>query len=342
VVAQKRIPKQLFYKHARFLNPSPLTLQDLFTKAIKALPIANREEQLSAAGETAGWMRLVNSPRHYAGFSFGVMVLYSPGIHHMVIEVAAAEGKDELDVSKLPPPAGKQFMETPLYFAIRDNHVVFIQSKSLRVRDLEEHFNWLCVAAGVQDDKQRLELSDAIPEATRKRIEKAPVQKIRIGMPLVDEAAAKPSLGDKVSSAVSKVASGLGMNALKGLLSESEYAGLKLDDLTEVPNIEVSLEIKVTGRRRSTKKNGKLEDKASTETEIMGGLMRELRHVEDASFLRVETRGGGKVLNGNDLRVQDTKSVASYDGVLDTSNAFEVMRTYLESLIDSGTIATGD
>lgn len=342
MVKQKRISKQLFYKHARFLNSSPLTLQDQFSKAIHALPIANREEQIGGLGESAGWMRLVNSPRQYAGFSFGVMVLYSPGIHHMVIEVAAADGKDELDVSKLPPPAGKQFMETPLYFAIRDNHVVFIQSKSLRVRDLEEHLNWLCTKAGVQADEERLELSDAIPEATRKRIEKAPVQKIRIGMPLVEEPATPPTLGDKVSSAVSKVASGLGINALKGLLTETEYAGLKLDDLTEVPNIEVSLEIKVTGRRRSTKKAAKLEDKASKETEIMGGLMRELRHVDDASFLQVETRGGGKVLNGNDLRVQDTRSVASYDGVLDTSDAFEIMRTYLETLVDSGTIAAGD
>ncbi|SAK80562.1 hypothetical protein AWB81_03974 [Caballeronia arationis] len=335
----KRIQKQLFYKHACFLNPGALTLQDLFHKAILALPITQRDESVAAGGIPSGnsWVRLINSPRVYSGFNFGVMVLYSPGYHHMVIDLAAAEGKDELDVSKLPAPAGKQFMETPLYFAIRDNHIALIQSKALRAADLENHLNWLCTTAGAIDGGQRIELSDAIPEVTRKRIEKEPVKSIRIGVPLVDSPA-ESTIGDKVSSAVSRAASGLGLSALRGLLSESEYAGLKLEDLTETPDIEVNVEIKVTGRRRKAANDDKLGKVEAAEHELMSSLMRELRHVEDVSFLQVRTKGGGR-LDGNDLRVQNEKTIASYDGVLDTSDAFETMRKWLESLVDSGAVA---
>jgi hypothetical protein len=328
ILARKAISKQLFYKQAKFLKPSAVTLQDMLNRAIRKLKVAKRKEILTEGGaEGQEWTRLINSPRDYAGFKFGVLTLYSPGTHHLVIDTDAEEEKDELSVSKQAPPAGKQFTEPTLFFGVRENHIVCIQSKALRTQELEAHLNWLLVTAGCIDGEQRVELSDAIPEQTRRKLEQAPVKSISLGVPLITEPATGKSIGKKVSAAVNTVAKGIGLDMLKSMLSAKEYAALKIEDLTEAPDIQVNLQIKVVGRR----KDSEADDK------VMKKIMHELRHVEDPSFLKVEVQGMGR-LDGASLRVQGFKSIGSYDGILDVTDAFEVMRAWLESLIDIGTV----
>ncbi|CAG4892192.1 hypothetical protein [Paraburkholderia saeva] len=332
-MARKALPKQLFYKQAGFLQPSKVTLQDLVSRSVRKLKVTKRNEVItdgSATPSASGaqqWVRLINSPREYAGFIFGVLTLYSPGTHHLVIETAVDEEKDELDVSQLAPPDGKQFTETPLYFGIRDNHVVIIQSKALRVQELEAHLNWLFEYASTMASNQRVELTDAIPEQTRKKLQSAPVKSLTIGAPLISEVAPGKGVAAKSAAAVSKFAKGIGLDVLKGLLSEKEFSALKVDELTEAPDIQVNLQIKVVGHRKDDDSSDK----------IMKKIMRELRHVEDPSFFKAEVRGMGR-MDGSALRVQSFKSVASYDGVLDVSDAYETMRAWLESIIDTGTI----
>lgn len=326
-MARKAIPKQLFYKQAKFLQPSNVTLQDLLARALRKLKVAQRKESITEGGdEGQKWIRLVNSPRTWAGCNFGVLALYSPGTHHLVIEDEDDGDKDELIVTKQAPPPGKQYTEPSLFFAVRENHVVCIQSKSQRTQELEAHLNWLLLTAGCINDKQRVELSDAIPETTRKKLEQAPVKSISLGVPLVTETAAG-NAAKKVKSAVNAVAKGIGLDVIKGFLTEKEYAALKVDQLTEAPDIQVNLQIRVVGRRKES----------DTDDKVMKKLMHELRHVEDPTFLKVEMQGVGR-LDGSDLRVQAFKSIGSYDGVLDVADAYDAMRGWLESLIDVGTI----
>lgn len=335
IVARKAVQKQLFYKQASFLQPSKVTLQDLISRAIRKLKVTKRIEVITdggaPAGDTSGqqWARLINSPRNYAGFAFGVLTLYSPGTHHLVIETAVDEEKDELDVSQLPPPEGMQFTETPLYFAVRDDHVVIVQSKALRVQEFEAHLNWLLEFAGAMPSTQRVELTDAIPEQTRKKLQSAPVKSLTIGAPLISEPAPGKGLAAKSAAAINTVAKGIGLDVLRGLLSDKDFSALKVEELTEAPDIQVSLQIKVIGHRKENDSSDK----------IMKKIMRELRHVEDPSFFKAEVKGMGR-MDGTALRVQSFKSIAGYDGVLDTSDAYETMRAWLESIIDTGTVRT--
>lgn len=327
-MARKAISKQLFYKHAKFLQPSNVTLQDLLGRALRKLKVAQRKEIIADGGSDGQqWVRLVNMPRDWAGFKFGVLALYSPGTHHLVIDTDDSGGKDELPVTKQAPPAGKQFTEPNLFFAVRDNHLVCIQSKSQRTHELEAHINWLLLQAGCINDKQRIELSDEIPSSTRQKLNKAPVKSISLGVPLISEPAT--GKGGKVSAAVNAVAKGIGLDAIRGFLGEKDFAALKVDQLTEVPEIQVNLQIKVIGRRKDTEADDR----------VMKKLMHELRHVEDPRFLKVEMKGMG-TLDGNDFRVQAFKSIGSYDGILDVADAYDAMRAWLESLIDLGTIRT--
>ncbi|RQZ66173.1 hypothetical protein DF052_25800 [Burkholderia glumae] len=130
-----------------------------------------------------------------------------------------------------------------------------------------------------------------------------------------------------VAAAVDKVAKGIGIDVLKGLLSQKEFSALKLDELTSIPDIQVRLQIKVVGHRKDETGND----------EVMKKIMHELRHVDDPSFFKAEVKGMAK-LDGSAFRVQAYKPVGSYDGVLDVSDAYEVMRSWLEAIVDGGTI----
>jgi hypothetical protein len=325
--------KQLYYKQAEFLVPSTATLQLLLQKALKKLTVKNRHESIYEASATDAastpeeWLRFINSPRSAAGFQFGVLVLYSPSIYHMVLSTAADTVKDELDVSKLPPPAGKQFMEAPLYFAIRDNHVVVLQSKTLRVDALEAHLNWLLNKAGGIDEKQRVSLSDTIPLEIAKKLQKNSVKKITLRAPFFEAPAQPERVGEKFSRSV-KAATGIGLDLLRGILSPSQFSALKVEDMTDVDDIQLNLEIKVVGHKK-TDRTGK---------DVMRSLMNAVRHVDDADFVHAEIDGIGTV-KGNDMRIHDFRAIQSIDGVLVTADAFETMRLWVETLVDKGRIS---
>lgn len=328
------IPKQVFYKQARFLRPTGLTLQVLLTRAIQKLAIAERHELVNSDGVTdkeipnkTEWYRFINTPRTYAGCCFGVLVLASPNFHRLVIDTATAAGKEDLDVSKFPPPTGKQHMETPLYFTVRDNHVVLVQSQAVRSDKFEAHLNWLLAKAGQIDDEQRIELSDIVPEETQQKIAKSPVKRIALGGSFLNSAAVPNPDPGAVTKAM-KVATGMGLDILKSILPSEQYSALKVEEMTDMPEVQVNLEIKVVGRK-----------KAQTDNQVMRSIMNGLRHVPDADFINVQVEGYGSI-KGQELRVHDKKNFPSIDGVLVTEGAFEVMRRWLEALVDKGTVRT--
>lgn len=324
-----KIKKQFFYKQAVFTKPTTDTLQNMLIKTLAKLRVKQRHEVMYEAdldGDTASqeWLRFINSPRKAAGCQFGVLVLYSHALHHMVVTTTDEE-KDELDVSKLPPPEGKRFMESPLYFAVRDNHVVVIQSKSLRAEAFESHLNWLLHSSGALDKSTGIKLSDSIPQEIAKKIKKNSVRRISLKSDFFDTPSipnTQTSIGAKVKSAA-----GLGLNVLKALVPDSSYKALAAKELTDIDNIQLNFEIKTVGRQGGVHEN-----------EVMRALMDALRHVDNPDLLSADIKGVGTV-KGSGLRVHDQRSVNALDGVLDTADAYETMRAWLESLIDTGTVS---
>jgi hypothetical protein len=236
-----------------------------------------------------------------------------------------SEGKEDLDVSKFPPPTGKQHMETPLYFVVRDNHVVLLQSQAVRSDKFESHLNWLLRAAGQIDDEQSVHLSDIIPEETQQKIAKSPVRRIALGGAFLNSPAVSSQEPGMATKAM-KVATGMGLDILKSILPTEQYSSLKIEEMTDMPEVQVNLEIKVVGRK-----------KEHTDNQVMRTIMDSLRHVPDADFINVNIEGYGS-MKGQDLRVHEKKNIPSIDGVLVTADAFEVMRRWLESLVDKGTV----
>lgn len=324
--------KQLYYKQAKFSFKTSETLQSLIEKAIKKLKVTDRSQSIFEANINAEdsapqeWLRLINSPRYVAGFQCGTLVSYSPGMHHMVIAIATGNA-DELDVSKHPPPDGKRFMETPLYFAIRDNHVIILQSMALRVDVFESHLNWLLNKSGALSTKESVTLSDAIPAEIKKKMKKRAVKKIMLQSPFFE------SKGEHLSESTSfrksiKTAAGRGMDIIKGLIPAVQYEKLVARDLSEVRDIQLNLEIKVMGRKRAD----------THDDDTMRTLMDAIRHVDDPDIVRAEIEGIGTI-KGSELRVHDYRNIKVIDGVLETADTYETMCSWFASLVDNNQIS---
>ena len=326
-----KIRKQFHYKQATLTSTKNDTLQNLLGGAIKKLNVHDRHETIlehAVTDESGGvqqWLRFINSPRAAAGFQFGVLVLYSPSLHHMVV-ATTGEKSDELDVSKLSPPEGKQFMETPLYFAVRDNHVVILQSMVQRADALEKHLNWLLTQAEMLGGNDRVTLTDTIPLEIQKKLKKNSVKRIMLRAPFFDTPSV-PTGPKKISQSI-KAAAGVGFDMLKGLLSDTQYKSLLAQDMTDVQDIQLNLEIKVVGSKKT----------ATSDNDVMRTLMNTISHVENADVVHAEIEGIG-TMKGSEMRIHDFRSVNAIDGVLETADVYDAMRQWLDTLVDKGKIS---
>ncbi len=325
--------KQLYYKQAKFSSKTSDTLQVHLEKALKTFKVTERSQAIyetkTALEDRSSqeWLRLINSPRSVSGFKCGTFVSYSPDMHHMVIAIAQAN-EDELDVSKHPPPSGKRFMEAPLYFAVRDNHVVILQSMALRVEAFESHLNWLLIKTGAIQNGESVRLSDAIPGEIKKKLKNRTIKKITLKSPFYDNQATDVVEQQSLSSSI-KAAAGKGLDILKGIIPSVQYDKLVAQDLTDVSDIQLNLEIKVIGRR-----------KADTHDEqAMRALMDAIRHVDNPDLVQADVEGIGTI-KGSELRVHDFRNIKAIDGVLDTADTYDTMCTWLISLVDNNRISS--
>ncbi|MGZ0107158.1 hypothetical protein [Achromobacter sp. KK8] len=337
---RKLLQKELHYKKAVFLNKNPATLQDLLSAALSKLDATQRHEEVSDVNMGTGnvptvvqrFVRLINSPRELRGFQFGVLVMFTPGVHHLVIDSTKREAKEgervgELDVEKHAPPEGKHYLETVLHFAVRDNHVVVIQSMSLRARHLQDHLNWLLRTAGGMGDEQAVYLRDEISEETKRKLRESPIKKITVETAMATSvesvdtpAATTPKLGFV----------GRGWDAVKGLLPTTQNAPITAKDFDDVPDIGVKIEMNVRGRAPAGTTNDKL----------MKSVMNALQGADGLRF-HANLKNVGTLRN-EDFYIHVRKSIGSFDGQLVQSEVYEEMAKWLESLIHSGQINVED
>ncbi|OZI23637.1 hypothetical protein CAL26_09360 [Bordetella genomosp. 9] len=334
---RKLVQKELHYKKATFLNPTPLTLQDMLKAALAKLDVTQRHEEVNDVGLGSDnmptvvqrFVRLLNSPRDFRGFQFGVLVLFTPGDHHLVIDAVKRDMKPgehlaELDVAKHAPPDGKHFLDTLLHFAVRDNHVVVIQSMSLRARHLQDHLQWLLREARQIDDKQAVFLTDEISESIKAKLRQAPIKSMKLETQMVSAIELPDGTEDTSSKALQAV--GRGWEAMKGLLGGTSYKPITGEELEEVPDIGVKIEVTVRGRAPA----------GTTNDKVMKSLMGALQGADGVRF-RANLKGVGTLRN-EDFYIHDRKSIGSFDGQLVQTEAYEEMAKWLESLIHSGQI----
>lgn len=75
------------------------------------------------------------------GFFFGDLTQYTKGFMQSLL--SNMEDVAMLEVEQQPPPEGKEYIHSMMYWMVIGNHVFIIQSRSLNAKHLEEYLTWL-------------------------------------------------------------------------------------------------------------------------------------------------------------------------------------------------------
>lgn len=308
------------------MNPNKSNLQELLRNTLNKAP--KPKDRMELLGENNNLNRFINTKRNQDGMIFGEMVLYEPGRDQAIIVLDDLQ--DEFPIENLPIPQrtdgkNQEFLDSILYFGILENHVVLLQSKSMRSRDFENHLLWLLneLTSSLPEGTE-FYLSDQPTQEAKNQIEKMPIKKIKIGTPVVADGKIGPETKTSMEASTFKYRIGRGMDILAAVMGPDWRKNFKFEDALDEANLRVNLEISYL--RKTTQQA----------YEILENIATSMRH-SDPEDVKVELVGGG-IINGEDMKLSGKVSVNVINGVIDSSDLFKQMHSWLKSRIEEGTV----
>lgn len=319
-------PKTIHYRRATFLQGNN-DLQSVLNKALGKLKnVGQRLEDLSAEDQSH---RFINRNVRQLGMLFGSLMVYAEGTNRPLVTIET--DKPELNVEQIAPPSkdGKrrEFLDSILYFGIKNNHVLLAQSAALNSRHMESHLFWLLHQADALSEEDGVSLDDYMPQATRQKIEKAHVRKVSIGTPLETKPAMEEGSSARSVEKVKRLRytpSGLGFDFLRVALGDQWLKKLRLDEALDDSRLQVSLEISYS--YKTSEKSQKLLDEIANS----------LRHVNEED-IRIKLRNNS-VIHGKEMKLSAPLHVRTHGGVIDESDLYPKMHEWLVDSLEHGLI----
>ncbi|HCW7014771.1 TPA: hypothetical protein OX923_000305 [Citrobacter farmeri] len=351
--------KVIHYKRAVIPNCTA-TLQQIIDSIISengtAHKVNMRREQLNPADSDSGY-RMVNRSSTYQTVLFGQLILFEQGKSQTLMTIAddvnyydinaitskqiKLEGDDQISDDE-KQKIKREFVDSILYFGIRDNHVMIVQSSSLRVKDIETHLNWLIHSfSNTFDGDNFLILQDKPTEETIKKMQQSPVKKINLGaVPIKNKDSNEQisishipdiqSLPSTIREPIEKVKkikfmpTGRGGDIIRAAFGDRWFENLKLEDSLDESNLQVNLEITYF---RKTNKDGQ---------RVLDSLATSLRNVDD-NEISINLQGGGTI-KGSDLKLSGKVNVQYNNGLIDENDLYLQMHKWLASKVQAGEV----
>jgi hypothetical protein len=341
----KRVEKSIAYKRANFhRKPTGENLKSLLEKALVKHETWGKRRLNIADSDTPIYHVVGNQKCETNGFVFGVLMTYTPGVDPLYL--VDDETANEIKLEKLSAPLtddGKrrEFLASMMYFGVIRDHLVMIQSQSLKAPQLESYLQWLLHDSEVLAGDNTFQLVDTPSRSVREKMEKGNgVKTITLGAEVIPQSVFVPKADGQEPSASNEVARKTTtqhshnitvvtqaddgewgpLAALKRLMAPSQAAKIDFAQL-DGSNIEMSVTLKY---KRETTESGQ---------KLMDTLGHALRNTEDVET--VLTLNGGGSIRGADLKLNGSVRLTSYDGQLSADEVFEEMRQWLLSKVTS-------
>lgn len=327
----KKQKKTVYYKRAE-ISPRGRTLQEYLEHVFTLVPRpSDRLEDLDDDGTIK---RFINSHRSLYGMLFGQLMRYEPGKDQAVFVLD--NESDEYPVETIGIPQNddgktREFIESVLYFGVLENHMVVLQSQSLKARDLESYLAWLLYERTKLIPTETIFcLSDQTTKSARKKIEEAHVRTVKIGAPLLSSVEKTDSTPEKKKKKNKQQAlhfhpTGRGFDAIAAFLGPRWRKKIKLKDALDEANLRINMEI--TYIRKTTQ----------SAHDVLDNIATSLRHLEPDD-VQIELEGGG-ILKGSELKFSGKLDVMTYNGIISTRELYNEMVTWLKGRIGEGKIA---
>ena len=313
--------KQIYYKRAVFSQSIGKTLEEILRTALSSKSRwGERQENLSGDGQTFCFINhssRYQHPNHRISLLGGELFSYVKGSDQSIFNADPAAA--EVDVTAIPPGKGREFLEGTLYFGISGDHLMVMQSASLRFGDLERHLNWLLTrCAKVIVEENGVTLMDAVPESKGGAV--SDVKGIKLFAPLQLDAQVA---GRKNMEKARLIPTGRAWEAVKAMLG----AGFDLPTYLNAEEIlnSRSLQVEIELKWKRAPDEGT--------TELLTRIAHNLRNVNDEVDYFIDTRTGR--LSREDFKLHAPVSVPWIGGRPRFDVLFPKMIEYLVSLVET-------
>jgi hypothetical protein len=313
--------RNIQFRRAHILNlNNSETLQALLAQAVRSLKTP--PQRLEPVDEEGPGRRFINYVASLQGTLCGHVLVYSEGAPQLLLrEKAQQQGQNEeaasypleaLAAQKEADGTKAEFLESILYFCIRGNNVLVLQSRTLRAKGFEQHINWILKKVGLLDDTQMVLLADQPKVTAASAIKRKGVKEVSIGIQMF-EAEATMSEAKKAKIKVS----GTILSTLKALLG-AKANELKLEDAL---NGNISATISLSWSRQTTPEA----------QDVLDDIAIAMRNI-DPDDVSIKLNGGMRV-DGKELKLWIPIIVKVKDGVVQQTSVFKAMRDAMESSI---------
>jgi len=324
--------KKFVYKIATFLKATgdkTVTLEKLLHQALKKFPKAlDRAENPDGTEfrflNYSGNHLIAESAQSIFGCEF---LAFEQGADQSTIKIDPSA--TSVDVDAMLANKGEEFLAGAIYFGVAGNHVVLVQSKALRSKDLEAYINWILVEkTKVLSADNRIGLADHTPS---KKTVKG-VRGIEISSPIHLEAMSLPiAKGDREKQEekhafVPLKFGGKAWDVVKTMFGDGFDLpdGLKVADLANAPDIEVKVFLKWKASRN--------ED----DVDFMNSIAKNLSHVSDEFDYTIHTRTG--TITKDEFKIEQPFSYGWSKGRPKFEDIFPKMAAWLAELVELGKI----
>lgn len=309
-----KVPKMLHFKKA-VLQQVEGDLQTALENVLNEQPEAlKRAESTSTSGNR---FRVIGQHYHWQGALAGILVAYEPGSKAASLINDPAAEQLRLDHFAAPPEEtgkAREWVEGLLYFLIRENYVVLVQSSIVRHEQFEHHLQWLLTA---DNDKPALvTLIDQAHKDVAKLIKDSHVKSVVIGGSLLSPSDTTTFSDGKQFEMKEVKLQGTLLAAVKSALVADGH-GFNWHDGLE-GNLEAKLEL--TYHRKTTEQAQKLLDKVATAFRNAEGV--------DAEVIL----NNGDRITHDKLRLLTRRNIQTNDGVPVMGDIFQQMYVWLNSL----------
>ena len=311
----KSVQKKIIYRSASITNCES-TLQELLETAIQQTQVNDRQQELNKYEKI---FRSINKGWHYRGMLMCEMVLIDPGANQPVAVYNPSEGiytinaisTQELNQEDLKE--NSDFINSILYFGVKENEVVIMPSQSINIRALENYLSWLlCERLSITPNDSFLSLNKRIPRTIEEKIKSSPVRMIEIGSPICS-GNSEPS-ETFISNQCFNVNGKAMIRKLLNTLKDDE-----LSSLSDESNIRAKVIISYS---RKTDKAGQT---------FMDRLAKNFRNLDDAD-VSITLKNKVKI-SGDDLNLQKLISINKTErGLLVTDEISEAIVEWLLEL----------
>ncbi len=270
---------------------------------------------------------LMNLHHDGGAFYFGDLTHYTKG--YLQTLLTEADDTPSLTVSQQPPPKGKEYVHSMMYWLAIKNHLLMIQSRSLSSKDLEDYFTWLLkdrTAAITATGQVILQAKFDAEEVggDLKDISEIIVggQTSRTALTALD--APEPPPGFREVDQYKEIATRKpwqerALEVLKAVMNNEADVRKLLESVPDGANLEVAVHIGYKAKR----------------TVSRAPMQQALRNLPEGE---ITARGPGGRMTGNDIRLSHRASVLKHGSLLDPKDVIRALREAHQYFVDNGKI----